>query len=80
MYKMHHQKAAIDRMYVTRRGERGLLQTEAKFKAEIINIAEHLNTTNIEGRFINIVSHESNQPNINSTIKAASKFAEELNQ
>jgi ABC-type branched-subunit amino acid transport system substrate-binding protein len=67
---------------VTRKeGKRGVLQTEATFKAEIINIAEYLKTTNIENQFINIVkSHESNQPNMNATIKAASKFGEELNK
>jgi len=45
MYKMHHPKADIDRLYVKRKGGgRGLLQIEATYKAEIINIAEYLNT------------------------------------
>ena len=35
----------------------------------------------MKGRFLNVVkSHESNQPNKNSTIKRVAKFAEELNQ
>ena len=38
-------KADIDRLYVKRKGGgRGLVQIEATYKAEIINIAEHLNT------------------------------------
>ena len=45
MYKMHHPKADIDRLYVKRKeGGRGLMQVEAAYKAEIINIAEYLNT------------------------------------
>ena len=45
MYKMRHPKADIDRLYVKRKGGgRGLMQVEAAYKAEIINIAEYLNT------------------------------------
>jgi hypothetical protein len=41
MYKMHHPKADIDGLYVKRKeGRRGLIQVEAAYKAEIINIAE----------------------------------------
>jgi len=51
------------------------------YKAQIINNAEYFNTKYTEDQFINIVkSHESSQPNINSTIKAAAKIVEELNQ
>ena len=46
MYKMHHPKADTDRLYVKRKeGGKGLVQVEAAYKAEIINIAEHLNTS-----------------------------------
>jgi len=45
MYKMHHPKADINRLYAKRKeGGRGLVQIEAACKAEIINIAEYLNT------------------------------------
>ena len=45
VYKMHHPKADIDRVYEKRKeGERGLLQIETTYEAEIINIAEYLNT------------------------------------
>ena len=45
MYKMHHPSADIDRLYVKRKeGGRGLVQIEAAYKAEIMNIAEYLNT------------------------------------
>jgi len=40
-----------------------------------------MNTKHKQGQFINTVnSHESNQPNMNSTIKTEAKAAEELNQ
>ena len=73
MYKMHHPKADIDRLYVKRReGGRGLVQIEAACKAEIINIAEYLNTNYKEDQFVNIAkSHESPQTNMNSIIKTA---------
>jgi len=44
MYKMHHPKLT-DRLYLKRKeGGRGLVQCEEAYKAEIINIAEYLNT------------------------------------
>ena len=82
MYKMHHTKADIDRLYVKRKeGGRGLVQVEAAYKAETINITEYLNTNYKEGLFVNIVkNHESTQPNMNSVLKLATKIIEELNQ
>ena len=79
---MHHPKADTDRLYVKRKeGEKGLVQIESAYKAEIINIAEYLNTNYTEDQFVNIVkSHESTQPNMNSIIKTAAKITEELNQ
>jgi len=61
MYKMQHPKADIDRLYVKRKeGGRGLVQVEAAYKAEVINIAEYLNTNYKEDQFVNIVKdHES---------------------
>jgi len=42
MYKMHHPKADIERLCVKKKeGGRGLVQVEAAYKAEIINIAEY---------------------------------------
>jgi len=82
MYTMHHPKADINRLYVKRKeGGRGLVQIEAAHKAEIINIAEYLNTNYKEDQFVNIVkSHESTQPNMNSIIKTAAKITQELSQ
>jgi len=58
MYKMHHPKADIDRLYVKRKeGGRGLVQVEAAYKAEIINIAEYLNTKCKEDQFVNVNKH-----------------------
>ena len=78
---MHHPNADIDRLYVKRKGGgRGLLQTAVIHKAETINTAEYLNTKYTD-LFLNIVkSHETNQPNMNSTIKVTAKAAEELTQ
>ena len=79
MHKIHHPKADIERLSVKRKGGgRGQLQIEATYKAEIINIAEYLNTKYTEDQFVNIVkSHKTNQPNINSTIQVAANVAEE---
>jgi hypothetical protein len=70
MFKTHHPKADIDRLYVKRKeGGRGLVQNEAAYKAEIINIAEYLNTNYTEDQFVKIVkSHESTQSNMKSII------------
>jgi hypothetical protein len=61
VYKMHHPKADTDRLYVKRKGGgRGLVQAEAAYKADIINIAEYLNTKDKEDQFVNIIKvHES---------------------
>ena len=58
-----------------------MVQVEAANKAEIINIAEYLNTNYKEDQFVNIVkNHESKQPNMNSVLKLATKIIEELSQ
>jgi hypothetical protein len=45
VYKIHHPKANIVCLYVkSKEGGRGLLQIEATYKAEIINIGEYLGT------------------------------------
>jgi hypothetical protein len=82
MYKMHHPKADIDRLYVKRKeGGRGMVQAEAAYKVAIIKTAEYLNTNYKEDQFVNIVkNHESTQPNMNSIIKSAAKIIEKLSQ
>ena len=82
MHKMHHPKADIEGLYVKRKeGGSGLVQVEAAYKAEIINIAEYLNTNYKEDQFVNIVkNHESTQPNMNSVLKVATNIIEELLQ
>ena len=51
------------------------------YKAEIINIAEYLNTIYKEDQFVNIVkNHESTQPNMNSVLKIATRIMEELSE
>jgi len=58
-----------------------LVQVEAAYKAEIINIAEYLNTNYNDDQFVNIIkNHESTQPNMNSVLKLATKIIGELNQ
>jgi hypothetical protein len=82
MYKMHHPKADIDRLYVKGKGGgKGLAQIEAAYTTEIINIAECLNKRYKEDLFVNIIrSHDRNQPNMNSTVKAAAKIIGELSE
>jgi hypothetical protein len=64
---MHHPRADIDRLYVKRKeGARGLVQVEAAYKTEIINIAEYVNTNYRGDQFVHIVkNHGSTQPNMN---------------
>jgi len=69
---VHHPKADIDRLYVKRKGGRGLVQVEVAYKAKISSIAEYLNTHCKVDQFVNIVkSYESIQPTRNSIIKTA---------
>ena len=57
------------------------MQIEAAHKAELINIAEYINTNYEEDQSVKILkSHESTQPNMNSLIKTAAKMTEELSQ
>jgi len=81
--KKRHPKADVDKLYVKK--ERGKVRP-------VTNISDIQSRDNSycriseqkkykENWFVNITtSHESNQPNMNSTIKTALKFAEELNQ
>jgi hypothetical protein len=82
VYKMHHPKADADRLYVKKKeGGRGLSQIEAAYKTERINIAEYLNKKYKKDQFVNIIrNHDSNQPNMNSTVRAAAKIIDELSQ
>ena len=58
-----------------------VMSIKAAYKAEIINIAEYLNTNYKEDQFVNIVKNqESTQPNMNSVLKLATKIIEELSQ
>jgi hypothetical protein len=51
---------------------------EAAYKTEKINIAEYLNKRYKEDQFVNIIkSHDSIQPHMNSTVKAAAKIIDE---
>jgi Ni,Fe-hydrogenase III component G len=82
MYKMHHPKAEIHRLYVKgKEGGTGLAQIEVAYKTEIINIAEYLNKKHKHDQFVNIIrSHDNNQQNMNSTVQAAAKIIDELSQ
>ena len=80
MYKMHHLKADIDRLSVKRKeGDRGLMQVETAYKAEIISIAEYLSTNYKKDQLVNIVkNHENTQPAMKSVTRLAVKIMEEL--
>ena len=62
---MNHPRSNIERLYVKRKAEdKGLLQTEATYTAEKINIVEYLNTNYADYYFVNTFKdHENNQPN-----------------
>jgi hypothetical protein len=65
MYKMHQPKADIERLYVKRKeGGRGLVQVEATYRTEIVNIAEYLNTKYKGDQFVNIVKNHENTKQI----------------
>jgi hypothetical protein len=58
-----------------KQGEKGLLQTEATYQPEIINIAKYLKTKYKEDGILNKVkSHEHSQPIMNSTSTIAAKL------
>ena len=58
-----------------------MVQVEAAYKAEIINIAEYHNTNYKDDQFVNIVKNNgSTQPNMNSVLKLATKIIEKLSQ
>jgi hypothetical protein len=51
------------------------------YKAEMINIADYVNTKCIDYQFLNIIkSQESSETNMNSTIKVAESVAEKLKE
>jgi hypothetical protein len=59
--------------------EEACQKLEAAYKTELINIAECLNKRYKEDQFVSIIrSHDSNQPNMNSTVRAAAKITDEL--
>jgi DNA-binding transcriptional regulator LsrR (DeoR family) len=82
MYKVHHSKAGINRLYVKRKeGGKVLVQVKASYKAEITSTAEYLNTNYKVDQVVNIVkSYECTQPTMNSIIKTAAKITEELSE
>jgi len=56
MYKVHHPKTDVDRLYVKKKERRrGLVQVKAVYKADRTNIAEYLNTNYKVDQFVNIV-------------------------
>lgn len=68
-HNMHHPRADIDRVYVSRReGGRGLQQIEAAYKTAILNIGNYLSTT--EQRFVNLMKgYDINLPKSRSIIR-----------
>ena len=54
-------------------------KVKAAYKAEIINIAEYLNTNYKKDQLVNIVkNHENTQPAMNSVTRLAAKIMEGL--
>jgi hypothetical protein len=73
MYKMHHPKADTDRLYIKRKGGRGLSQIEAAYKREIINTAEYLNKKYKEYQFVNIIKNHDSNHNYQFNSQSSSK-------
>ena len=80
MYEMHHPKGDIESLYVKRKaGGGGLMEGEAAYKAEIINIAECLNTNYTKiSACKHCQIHENPKPAMNSVTRLAAKIMEEL--
>jgi hypothetical protein len=57
MYKMHHSKAEIDRLYIKKERRRDLLQIEETYKAETNYIAEYLNTNYKGDKLLNTLKN-----------------------
>ena len=74
MYRTGYQKG--DSLHVRgKQGGKGLLQTEATYQPEIINIAKYLNTKYKEEEILSTVkSHEYIRPNKNSTSTITAKL------
>jgi hypothetical protein len=52
---------------------------KAAYKAELINIAEYLNTNCIQDQMVNTVtSHKNTQPNMHLTLRTEPNITEEL--
>lgn len=63
---MHHPNLTQKGYIQKEKQGKGLLQTEATYTAEKINIANYLNTNYADDYFVNTVKgHENNQPNMN---------------
>jgi hypothetical protein len=83
MYKMRHPKADIDRLYVKRKEVgRGMVQVEAAYKAEIINIPNSLTQSIKKTNLKTLLKtyNQSIQPNMNSIFKLTAKIIEGLIQ
>jgi hypothetical protein len=82
MYKMNHPKADIDRLHVKKKeGGIGLVQVEAAYKTQIINIAEYHRIKYKGDQIVNIIKkHERTQQNMNSIVKQAAMITEKLSQ
>ena len=77
MFKMHHPKADVDRMYLPRKeGGRGLIQLECTYKTSIIGLDKYL--ANTKDHLLKQVHKYDISKKLYSIHKEALKFTEEL--
>ena len=73
MYKMHHPKSDVDRLYLPRtEGGRGLVQLELSYKTTIIGFNKYLQETEDT-----LLRHDDRKP-LNSISTQSIKFSREL--
>ena len=77
MYRTHHPKSDVDRLYLTRQvGGRGLLQIEMSYKLATVGLRKYLEEK--DDPFIKAVNHHESTKKKYSVVKEARKFEKNL--
>jgi len=77
MYKMHHPKSDVDRLYLPRiEGGRGLIQLELSYKTTTIDLDKYLQET--EDTLLHFVKDHDNKRSLYSISRQSMKFSRKL--
>ena len=77
MYRMHHPKADVDRLYLTRsEGGRGLIQAELTYKITAAGLETYLKES--KDNMMKLVLEQEREKKLYSVVKEATKFRQEL--